>query len=296
MFLVGSEPLRIGLQERVTFAHEFTHALQDQHFDLRALLPKHPENVDRSAAVQALVEGDAVLLQSLWAQQALTRAELQELSNGGGGSASKLADAPLVVRTELLFPYTTGLEFALAVFRRAGGYAGLDEAFRNPPASTEQVIHPEKYFAREAPVPVDLPDLAAALGDGWRRVNGNTLGELYLRILVQQYADAAQAQVAAAGWGGDRWQLLEKDGRSAVVLRTVWDTEQDAREFFTAYGAGLTRRFAGATRVEDTGTRQALTTPTHATELRRRGAEVLAVIAFDRSSAEALATAASAVR
>jgi hypothetical protein len=98
----------------------------------------------------------------------------------------------------------------------------------------------------------------------------------------------------SGGWGGDRWELLEKDGRQALVLKTVWDTDNDARNFFDAFGLALRNRFAGARQEEQSATRQALTAATAATELRRSGPNVLAVISFDRPSAEAIVTAVAA--
>jgi hypothetical protein len=289
MYIVGQEAV-LGPQEKITFVHEFTHALQDQHHDLTRLAPKHPDNEDRSLAIHALIEGDAMLLQRLWAQENLTAEEVEQLSSGGADT-SALDRAPPVVRTELLFPYLDGLNFVRQTYQRVGNYASVDDMFRNPPDSTEQVLHPEKYRAREKPVDVSMPDLAETLGEGWRRIDSNVLGELDMRILLEQHGDRVPAARAAAGWGGDRWQLLEKDDRQAVALRTAWDTENDAREFFDTYAQGLRTRFSEARQEEASAVRHALTASTMATELRRNGREVLAVLSFDRQSAESLATA-----
>ena len=119
-------------------------------------------------------------------------------------------------------------------------------------------------------------------GQGWRQLDSNVLGELFLKVLIKQNGDADRADRGSQGWGGDRWQLLEKDGQSAVVLKTAWDSETDAREFFDAYGVSLASRFSGARVEASSGDRQALTAATFATEMRRRGTEVLVVISFDR--------------
>lgn len=280
-----------GPEEKVTFAHEFVHALQDQYYDLATLAPKHPENDDRSLAIHALIEGDAVLSQRLWVTDNLSQPEIEALANSGGDT-SKLDQAPAIVRTELLFPYTDGFAFVRQAYVRAGSYAGVDDVFSNPPDSTEQVLHPDKYRAREQPVPVALPDLAAQLGPGWRLVDANTLGELDTRALLEQFGDRRVAQRAAAGWGGDRWALLEKDSRQAVVLKSTWDTENDAREFFDTFGQGLKNRFGQFQEVEMSASRQALTASTMATELRRDGQDVLAVLSFDRPSVEQIAAVA----
>ena len=288
MYLV-SDSAQFGPDEQDTFAHEFTHALQDQYFDLTRLAPKHPDNDDKSLAMQALIEGDAVLIQRLWAQENLTPDQLNQLGQGGADSA--LFSAPVFIREQLLFPYGDGFNFVRRIYQTAGGYAGVDEVFRNPPDSTEQILHPEKFRTREKPVEVTLPDVATAMGDGWRAINSNVLGELDLRLIMEQLTDEGRAVRGSSGWGGDRWLLLEKDGRQALVIKTVWDSETDARNFFDTFGLALRNRFSGARQEEASPTRQALTASTGATELRRNGPNVLAVISFDRGTAEALVNA-----
>jgi len=283
MYIVADRQ-QFGPDEKDTFAHEYAHALQDQHFDLAKLAPKHPDNDDRALAMHALIEGDAVLIQRLWAQENLSREEIEQL--GQGATESKLFSAPLFIREQLLFPYADGFNFVRRIYQTSGGYAGVDEVFRNPPDSTEQILHPEKYRSREKPVDVALPDLSGQLGAGWRMINSNVLGELDLRLVLEQLTDPTRAVRGSAGWGGDRWQLLEKDGRQALVIKSVWDSETDARNFFDLFGLALRNRFSGAKQEETTATRQALTAPTNATELRRNGQTVLVVISFDRPSAE----------
>jgi hypothetical protein len=288
MYIVADQT-QFGPDAQDTVAHEFTHALQDQHFDLAKIAPKHPENDDRALALHAVIEGDAVLIQRLWAQDNLTREELEQLGQSGGDSP--LFSAPLFIREQLLFPYVSGFDFVRRVYQTSGGFTGVDEVFRNPPDSTEQILHFEKYRAREKPVEVTLPDLAQSMGDGWRIINSNVLGELDLRLVLEQLTDPNRAVRGSAGWGGDRWQLLEKDGRQALVIKTVWDSDTDARNFFELFGLALRNRFSGARQEEASATRQALTAATNATELRRDGQTVLVVISFDRPTAEALVTA-----
>ena len=140
---------------------------------------------------------------------------------------------------------------------------------------------------------VSLPDLAGetgSLGPGWRSIKSNVLGELDLRLILTQLTDSTRGVRGASGWAGDRWQLLEKDGRQALVIKSVWDSENEARTFFDTFALAMKNRFSGAKEEEATSTRQALTATTAATELRRSGATVVTVIAFDRASAEAIAT------
>jgi len=289
MYLV-SDANDFGPDEHDTFAHEYTHALQDQYYDLTKLAPKHPDNDDRSLAMQALIEGDAVLIQRLWAQDNLSPDELSQLGQGGS-TDSKLFSAPMFIREQLLFPYGDGFNFVRRLYQTGGGYVGVDDAFKNPPDSTEQILHPEKYRTREKPVDVALPDLVAAMGPGWRKINSNVLGELDFRLILEQLTDTGRATRGSAGWGGDRWMLLEKDGQQALVIKSVWDTENDARNFFDTFGLAMRNRLTGAKEEEASTTRQALTAPTNATEVRRNGQTVIAVISFDRPTAEALANA-----
>lgn len=230
----------IGPVERTTFVQEYTHALQDQAFGLDKLDLDRADEGDRSLARLALIEGDATLVMSQWIQERLTPEELLELVRASNDpeQARILVGMPAILRETLLFPYTGGLQFVLAL-QAQGGWAAVDRAYANPPASTEQILHPEKYRAGELPVPVQLPDdLAARMeGSGWRISLEDTVGELQLRTWLREVgrlrADAAAA--AAMGWGGDRVMLLEgPKGAWAIVLRTAWDTRADADAFAAA--------------------------------------------------------------
>jgi hypothetical protein len=287
MFLV-SDGGEFGPAAQVTVAHEFEHALQDQYYGLRRLTPKHPDNYDRAMAVHALEEGDAVLTEGLWANSHLTPRELAE-SRRGGSSSGLLDRVPAAIRSELLFPYLDGYRFVADAYHAAGdNYQAIDALFKNPPVSTAQVMHPEKYRAGVAPVEVAL---APVLGDGWRTINTNVLGEFETRNVLQQYGDRAQASSVASHWAGDRWVLVERDGSPALAWKTVWDSPEAAAGFFDAYGRGLRTRFGSATVDVGDGQRQALSAESVATELRLTDSAVLAVIAADRPTAVALVAA-----
>jgi hypothetical protein len=240
----------IGPTEKVTFAHEYTHALQDQNFNLKGLALDQIGEGDRSLARLSLVEGDATLLMSYWATANLSQAEtFQMLGESLNPESTKiLTDMPAVLRESLLFPYTSGLQFVQGL-QATGGWTAVDDAFARPPASTEQVLHPDKYVANEAPLAVSLPkDLASRLGAGWKVGLEDTLGEFSLKVWLANAGGgkgAATAQGASAGWGGDRVALLDgPDGATAVAISTTWDTASDAAEFATAAGLvvdGLTQ-------------------------------------------------------
>ena len=233
----------IGVEERVTYAHEFTHALQDQHFDLLSFELTEIGQGDRNTAVLALIEGDATAVMSFWAQSALTPDELLELVQAGldPGASEVLNRMPPILRESLTFPYERGLQLVLGL-QMAGGWEAVDAAYEDPPASTEQVLHPEKYEAREAPIAVELPaDLAAGMGNGWEITYEDTFGEFQIGVWLRNALGRAdEGNEAAAGWGGDRFAVLEgPDDAWALVMRTEWDEAGDATQFEAAATAAL---------------------------------------------------------
>ena len=231
----------LGPSEKTTFAHEYTHALQDQNFGLAGLELDAPGKGDQGMARLALVEGDATLLMTLWQIDNLSQAELIQLLGESLDPAitGPLEKVPAVLRESLLFSYTSGLTFTQRL-HSSGGWAAVDAAFGKPPASTEQILHPEKYDSGEAPTIVDLPnDLAAKMGAGWSVGLEDTLGEFQLKLWLANAAggvatDQSNATKAAAGWGGDRVAVLDGPGGvTAVALSSEWDTASDAAEFAT---------------------------------------------------------------
>ena len=277
MYVVGGA--LVDPASKVTLAHEFTHALQDQYFDLERVHQGAENNGDVSLAIDALIEGDATLTMTVWARTYLTPSELIELQLSSIGSGS-FDRAPLVVRDEVTFPYNEGTLFVYQLWQR-GGFDAVNAAFRDPPRSSEQIIHPEKYLAHEPPIGVTLPDLAAALGPGWSLLRTDVLGELDYRILLQQFLGEEAADQGSAGWGGDRFALLESaSGDLALVLSTVWDSEAEATEFAVNYASLVYSRYGRrAVLAEETPTRRAWTTPTGTLLLERSGPRVTVITA-----------------
>ena len=243
-------------QERMTIAHEMTHALQDQYFDLLALEKRVKNNDDRSLAYQALVEGDATLTMFDYqlkpkyytsAHAPLLRiifALEQLLTPFVGGEA--LATVPAVIRENLIFPYVEGLFFCLALRGETADNAKINKAFRHLPTSTEQILHPEKYLAGEQPQELVLADLSGILGSEWKQAENNVMGEFFIRMLFSEFQSPVASKIAA-GWGGDRYAILQDAaGRYVLVWLTAWDTESDAQEFFTGYEQVLQKKFSTA--------------------------------------------------
>jgi hypothetical protein len=240
--------------QQPVMAHELTHALQDQHFNLRRFEKWPKGDADAELAAHALVEGDASLAMAVYVSRSPARILSLMKSMGGSKSATEEIDrAPRAIRESLLFPYEKGMQWAQVLHRREG-WPLVSKAYTDLPQSTEQILHVEKYFAREAPVKVASPDIASALGRGWKRIDTDVNGEWSYYLILDEYLKSAQeSKGAAAGWGGDRYSVYEGSEPGSVVItqHSAWDTPDDAKEFFDAYAKRTERRYAGATPVSN---------------------------------------------
>jgi hypothetical protein len=226
-------------EAKITYAHEYTHALQDHAFGLTKLgIDDEQTEDDVAMAHLALVEGDATYTMLLWATTGghLTQQELQDVA---GAQQPDMSGIPGWMIQQLTFSYTVGMNFVTALWQRGNSFDEVDQAFRDkPPASTEQVIHPDKYFADEGPMQVSSPDPASALGAGWKNVESTSLGEAMTGIMLQSWGAGAAGSAAAAGWGGDSVTAASgPDGAFAMMWRLKWDSAQDAEEFAAAYAS-----------------------------------------------------------
>ncbi len=230
---------------RITVAHEYTHALQDQHFGLAAvgLGPSRALPVDRELALQALVEGDASHLVGTWMQRHVTadeRAQVDQLV----AAASPPALPPVLTR-QLAFPYVEGAAFAEALYA-AGGWARIDAAYARPPSSSAEILHPERYLAGWRPATVEPLHLApSSLADGWHQICGETLGELGLQAWLTSLRGGPgetplpqdEAEALAGHWAGDELALWEHGESWALGWTMVWDSDTAAASFAEAAGA-----------------------------------------------------------
>ncbi len=252
MFVVGGQGFD-GL-ERYTYSHEYTHVLQDQNYDLQNGLELNQDTIitdsERYAANLALIEGDATLSQTLWLQYYATAQDKQQVESFYSTYKSPIYDsAPAFLKDNFGFPYNQGAKFVLDIYEN-GGWPAVDDVYNYPPVSTEQILHPNLYPS-DKPIPVDIPDLTTVLGEGWREVSRNQMGEWYTYLILARGANAdarlddATGQDAAAGWGGDEYVLLHNDatGETVFVMKTVWDSSKDAAQFATAFGKYATNRF-----------------------------------------------------
>jgi hypothetical protein len=237
-------------QEKIVTCHELAHALADQHYGLDKLAGAVADDEDAAFALSALAEGDAT---------AVMFDEMMALGGAAGGSVrdmdaevlaalfkfaksalplaggARLRQAPRIVRDGLLAPYLDGTLFVVRALQE-DGWGRMAAVWRNPPQSSEQILHPEKYFGeRDEPLDIALPP-PPKLGAGWSWLGSGVLGQLGLAALV----DVDARNDAVTGWGGDRYGVWENDGGDvAHGLRSDWDTEQDAFAFALALARHL---------------------------------------------------------
>jgi hypothetical protein len=223
----------------ITLAHEMAHALEDQVFGL-----KEPDagTDDEASARTALLEGTASYVDSRFTECCVDPGALLSGSLGALGAAASGTKLPPYIERTLIFSYTEGKRFVTELHDAVGDWDLVNAALRSaPPVSTEQIMHPEKYAPFEPPLDVKLR-VEPLLGPGWGRTSDGTLGELDTRELLR-LGNAGASDAAAAGWGGGRYELWQRDGeppgdckqpcraRDALVLAWRWDTRRDAREF-----------------------------------------------------------------
>jgi len=235
-------------------AHELTHALEDQYYSLDELLETGEADDDQLFARGSVTEGSATLLMTIYSvqmalDQQFSQDEVMALASVGEEAMNAMPEALL---RQLMAPYILGLSFVQGGNPMAwmgGGYPADDvnRTYENPPLSSEQILHPEKYWVedkRDDPISVSMGDAGSLLGKGWTRSYDGVLGEINIAMLVggttpdpmdpSAMNGSEWTNRAASGWGGDRYELWTRGKRSIVLLSTVWDSEQDAVEFFEA--------------------------------------------------------------
>jgi len=274
------------------YSHELYHGLQDQYFDLKSyLMEPHKAaslNADQLLARQAVVEGEAMYIMTLWGVQRMTgrlpprqvvgqalalqsqmdmeaiRTMLKQpqfasvVGEQMQSSLDAVDDIPPFIIETLMGAYLKGANFIFAVEEQ--GWSEVEKLYKEyPPASTEQILHPEKWFAREHPTTITWPSLrrAQALRD-WELIDQNVIGEVQLRHVLKEHGLGAHSNVAAAGWDGDRYAVLKRKDSDALLLMlyTCWDDEAEATEFADAYRQLLAVKYPDSsepTRLEQRG-------------------------------------------
>ncbi len=228
-------------QNRIILAHELTHALQDQHFELLKLPLEIKDNDDRALAASALVEGEATAVMTAYMLKNLSLQSIKESAAGLlGQNTAQLQKAPRFLRELLIFPYLRGQEFCAAVMAE-DGYEALTRCYRRLPSSTAQILHPEKYAgaAPEEPLSIGFPETAF---EAEPPAVNNVLGEIGTRLQLATGVDDAFAESAATGWRGDRYLSFAR--HDTLVWKTAWSDPREAAEFAAAQRQVLAKRYA----------------------------------------------------
>jgi hypothetical protein len=246
--------LPASVQETVA-VHELTHALQDQHYNLKTFLDAKSDNGDRSLAYSALIEGDATAVMLDNDRRLKRRPQLDKEPNIESSILTQILGmnlggegVPESLKAMLIFPYTSGLRFVHAILRLKG-YKGLESVYQRPPQSTREILHPEEYLAGR--VTLEIPSKEELnLGEAQKSKQiaidySDVIGEFGIASLFATSALSPDVRTkASVGWKGDRLVVLtSSDGRRLARWLTRWESERDAREFREAYSAFVEDRY-----------------------------------------------------
>ena len=260
----GDDTPKVAEAEEFVLAHELTHAIDDQHFDLDAYEKENDIDDDGSLAYSALVEGAAMEggVDSLFDRfgapastagpflSPIIRAffggispeRTNSLTEGMDDDADRqMAKTPGIIKQGMVFPYLQGWAFTNRL-RSEFGWGAVDAAYADPPESTEQILFPERYIdRRDRPVAITLPEAPS----GWKTIHENTLGMFGMKILLNEQIDETAVDLADA-WDGDRYALWETDAGDALGWVSVWDHDGGAEDFASTYSMLLQYRHSDA--------------------------------------------------
>jgi len=282
-FLVG-EGERIdfdslGRAEKSTIAHEFIHALQDEAFDLEPLFERVRGDLDWGLALNAVVEGDAVVHERLWATEYLARPGEAILAS------IRRAAVPASIEREIRFPYDTGSEW-VGILKNQGGIAAIDELLSGRRITTAEILHPELYSSGWTPAEVTLPDVSEALGGEFERMAGGSFGEFQVRNYLQLHLGGLQATLGADGWLVDRYDIYVEEAEAVAVFRIRFTSSGEAQQFMAEQDRWFEAAGASVSALDDGG--RLAEAEDGRTTIRpvAGGDTVLFVIATDRALAE----------
>jgi hypothetical protein len=271
--------------ERITLVHELTHAAQDQNFELSTLPMEDETNDDMVLAIKSVIEGDASAVG--WKYQFKDQFEMvigginQTYKSGMlPGKAGKL---PAYLRQSLTFPYGHGTDFVVKYLKGTKSeFKDINKLFKDFPLSSEQILHPEKYYGekRDNPIVVTLPDLTKLFGAPWKESFNNVHGEFAIKLILREYRSdklrLGAIDRAAEGWGGDRYVVLEDDKKTAMyVWYTTWDAEKDAKEFYEAYCTALEKKYEREANAAERETKTTFESTSGMVQVEIRGKDVL---------------------
>ncbi|MGH9712131.1 MAG: hypothetical protein ACRD5M_02400 [Candidatus Acidiferrales bacterium] len=241
-------------EQRTVMAHELTHALEDQSFDVDPWIKSGRPNDDAELARQSVSEGSALaaMVDYMYRDQKIGVRDLPDVTiffrSGAIEEMNKdphLAKAPEYIRDELVFPYLAGTSFTQQFLKAHTGWHDLALIFQNPPLSTQQIIHPELYLTGVKPQKVTLPDWKGLAPADWKLLEENVMGEFGLNEVLKQYLGERRAEEMSPSWTGDRYAVFEntRTQTTPLVFRVALDSEDDAALMFGRYSEALEMKY-----------------------------------------------------
>jgi hypothetical protein len=235
--------------QRMVMAHELTHALEDQHFQIEAWLRAARPNDDAELAREAFLEGSAMAAMVDYLLQGTGKSvnDMPEfdpsLLTGDIGDTPSMKKAPPFIKDALVFPYFAGMKFTAASLKPSG-WPDLDKIFQNPPVSTQQIMHPALYKSGHVPEKVALPDVQSRLGKDWKKLDDNLMGEFGWKEVLKQYLGEDRAGPLATAWDGDRYLVYENQSSKRLLLlaRVHLTSAEHANRFFGQYSELLEKK------------------------------------------------------
>jgi hypothetical protein len=286
--VVPANGAELSAAQKVTLVHELTHALTDQHFSFSELSDRLDEEqrYDELSALQTITEGDATLTELHYAAGLPADQQRAVITESLGQDTGVFDTAPVFIQDLLVFPYNAGLALLSSLWSSEDGYARIDDAYTDPPTTTEQVMHADKFKSREPALDVTLPGTPV---DGYESVEESVWGELLFHVMFSQELGGQEADIAAGGWGGDRYRLLWNGTDVVFVLRYEGDTEQDAEEMESALNDYVTVAMEPTSSTAD-GQGVRFTGQTYAF-VSRDGDQVVFIAAAERTAGQEARTA-----
>jgi hypothetical protein len=268
--------------QRMVMAHELTHALEDQYFQIEDWAKAARPNDDAELAREAVLEGSAMAAMVDFLLQG-TGSSLRKLPDfdpsmlvGDLADSPTLQKAPRFIKDTLIFPYFAGLNFSAAILKPSG-WSGLRTVFAKPPVSTQQILHPALYRSGKIPAPVTLPSMEKMLGADWNKLEDNTLGEFGWMEVLKQFLGDERAKTLSEAWEGDRYVVYEQKQTKRILLvtRLRLRSEQVAIRFFGQYSEALEKKHDGRTNLFRRPNFFSFDTPDGGVFLRCLGAECI---------------------
>jgi hypothetical protein len=237
--------------QRMVMAHELTHALQDQHFQIEKWVKAARPNDDAELARESVLEGSAMaaMIDFLLKGTGHSLEDLPAIDPSifaaDMSKSPKLQEAPQFLKDAMIFPYFGGLTFSAAILKPAG-WNGLSAVFAKPPLSTQQILHPGLYKSGKPPTPVTIPSFEKLFGSDWAKIDENVMGEFGWKEILKQFIGEERAKPLAAAWTGDRYVLYEQKQTKRLILvaRLHLDSEERADRFFGEYSDALLKKYS----------------------------------------------------